>query len=48
MNAEPMELTFIHLGGNASLADLEKLGALNGINASNKNAQPQSPPATAK
>jgi hypothetical protein len=44
MNAEPMELTFIHLGGNASLADLEKLGALNGINAHNKNAQPQPPP----
>jgi Domain of unknown function (DUF4252) len=49
MNVEPMELTFIHIRGNASLADLEKLGALNGINAPNKNAQPpSSPPAPPK
>jgi hypothetical protein len=47
MNVEPMELTFIHISGNASLADLEKLGALNGINAPNKNAQPPSPPPAA-
>lgn len=43
MNVEPMELTFIHMAGNASLADLEKLGALNGISAPNRNAQPPSP-----
>lgn len=43
MNVEPMELTFIHMAGNASLADLEKLGALNGISARNRNAQPPSP-----
>jgi len=47
MNVEPMELTFIHMSGNASLADLEKLGALNGINAPNKNVQPLSPPPAA-
>jgi len=45
MKVAPMELTFIHISGDASLADIEKLGALNGINASNKNAQPLSPPA---
>jgi hypothetical protein len=43
MNVEPMELTFIHMAGNASLADLEKLGALNGISAPNRNARPPSP-----
>lgn len=51
MNVEPMELTFIHMSGSASLADIEKLGAPNGINTPNKNAQPPSPPpppATAK
>ena len=48
MNVEPMELTFIHLAGNASLADLEKLGVLNGISAPDKNAQPPSPPPAPK
>ena len=46
--AEPLELTFVHISGNASLAELQKLGALNGINAPNKNAQPPSSPRAPK
>lgn len=44
LSVEPMELTFIHLGGNASLADLQKLGTLSGIAAPGKNDQPPSSP----
>lgn len=45
---EPLELTFVHMSGNASLAELQKLGALNGINTSNKNASHPPPPPSPK
>jgi len=44
VSAEPMELTFVHIRGNASVADLEKLG---GIAAPDKTPQPPPPPPAA-
>jgi hypothetical protein len=48
ITVEPMELTFVHISGNASLSDLGKLGALSGPGAPNKNAQLPSPPVVPK
>jgi len=43
ITAEPMEMTFVHISGKASLSDLGKLGALGGGSAPGKNVQSPSP-----
>jgi hypothetical protein len=48
ITVEPMELTFVHISGNGSLADLGKLGALSGLAKSNKNGQSTPPPLAPK
>ncbi len=44
LTVAPKELTFIHMSGNASLADLSKLGSLGNMNA----PKPVTPPASSK
>jgi hypothetical protein len=48
ITAEPMELTFIHVSGTASLSDLGKLGAFGGGGAPNKNTQSPASPVVPK
>ena len=48
MTVEPKELTFIHMSGKGSLADLGKMGALGSLGGINLGGQPDPPEPPAK